>query len=1204
MLLMCASQSYSHLPKFFSRLTITLLSIGITLLLHGGRQVEAIVPFVRSTLQRNHPQRAVNDIYHRVFSDPAVPPFARSKSHARPLHMASSSATSKANIMYQKIVRPPADVPPALFLGNLVEYLQDRFQLPANLPMVYEPQPDTSDVLSWDSPLSPCSSETRMDVQVVGIFTNNDASVLVPDMAMVVVSKDPKPPKSRLAPMMRNLFIDSEKRILRALDRGLDDVQQGKVKFLPGATTVDNLKSVEEAIHAEIIEDMPASQSPVGGMHTIDVVVDTTAKSEDSSKSSSKAINDISAPTSSGEDYAVLAAKQAVARRSMLAEMKDSAPRTPSTGDYAVDAAKRAAASRIGEKMTTDPKLVSAASSETRDDERKVRSEGPRRFTISTPKQHAERKAAASRTNAAKKNRASNPIIDGSAASRIDEKMTTGPKTISIASSETRNDERMVHSEGPRRFTIPTPKQRAERKVVASNMNATKKSSANNPKTVGSVLDKKHKVVRNGRLKDTVTEGKVESLADAYTLGKDTRIPDAARSNGIVGSTKEAKISTKRNINLRTHETNDTETAEAELMQPFETMLEQGTETNAVDVKQTVSQSEMERDVMEAAQKIMSEMASQGVEMSPEELLRDVMTFGEQQDQENAVGRGFVSGAFEKAKELLQEQKQRRVQRVSKETGFKDISKSASGIRPNILDPDDHDDNKSVLTAEEELKRIFEAGERLADGRIDMNKYGRSDLAITDTDVKDQELVDALIASDKTVSSYARSLDDELTELEVLLDGPVKNPLFDIFSGPEVYNPNVDAETAVNWPGAQPGTKDLRLPKELDEAIKQAKFAGEVLTKMNEVQGANGPQFFSGERELTSQQVENLRSVLNEAVEIGLVRDPLDYLEQRSRLQMVVDELWNQPEERFREISSSYMDLLLSDNFVALVKERLEAMADRDLDARRRGDDSLEENHARERLILGHLVESAQLLLKEVRALGAELEASQLEIVRSICQVAMDPSHQTEEETATALTDAVRDMRPLLDNAFVAYLKYAIAEEEGRLARAGLLDDPDHNVWLFVLKIVQQGVYTEISRGINRYIEHIWYVLRMKTKTERRMLLSKIIEKLPTMDVRPFVQVVDNIVASLGDSARGEFDGYNEIGEMTNKLLQLHRDVKELLPPERIQLMSRDADEWAAKQKKLLLDKRKVAQQRLQASRDATDYDHEIRRRGEIERIT
>jgi DNA primase catalytic subunit len=125
----------------------------------------------------------------------------------------------------------------------------------------------------------------------------------------------------------------------------------------------------------------------------------------------------------------------------------------------------------------------------------------------------------------------------------------------------------------------------------------------------------------------------------------------------------------------------------------------------------------------------------------------------------------------------------------------------------------------------------------------------------------------------------------------------------------------------------------------------------------------------------------------------------------------------------------------------------------------------------------------------------------------------------------------------------------------------------------------------------------------METKTERRMLLSKIIDNLPTMDVRPFVQVVDKIVASLGDSAKGEFDGY-VLGEMTNKILQLRRDVKELLPPERIQLMSRDADEWAEKQKQRLREQRKVTKQRLKAAQDTTDYDDEIRLRGEMERMT
>jgi hypothetical protein len=92
----------------------------------------------------------------------------------------------------------------------------------------------------------------------------------------------------------------------------------------------------------------------------------------------------------------------------------------------------------------------------------------------------------------------------------------------------------------------------------------------------------------------------------------------------------------------------------------------------------------------------------------------------------------------------------------------------------------------------------------------------------------------------------------------------------------------------------------------------------------------------------------------------------------------------------------------------------------------------------------------------------------------------------------------------------------------------------------------------------------------------------------------------------LGDGARGEFDGVTDLGEMTNKLLQLHREVQELLPPKRIAVKSRDADEWAARQKKRLLEMRKVGEQRLQAAKDVAgrqDEVDEIGRRGEVERI-
>jgi len=125
----------------------------------------------------------------------------------------------------------------------------------------------------------------------------------------------------------------------------------------------------------------------------------------------------------------------------------------------------------------------------------------------------------------------------------------------------------------------------------------------------------------------------------------------------------------------------------------------------------------------------------------------------------------------------------------------------------------------------------------------------------------------------------------------------------------------------------------------------------------------------------------------------------------------------------------------------------------------------------------------------------------------------------------------------------------------------------------------------------------------METKSQRRALLSEFIDVMPTLDVRPFVQVIDNIASSLGDAAKGEIDPV-ALGEMTNKILQLHRDLHDLLPPERIDLMARDADEWAAKQKKRILDQRRDAQKRLASAESSEDYGLDgSMRRGEVERF-
>ena len=652
----------------------------------------------------------------------------------------------------------------------------------------------------------------------------------------------------------------------------------------------------------------------------------------------------------------------------------------------------------------------------------------------------------------------------------------------------------------------------------------------------------------------------------------------------------------KRNLNVRVVDGKETE----ELSIPSDDAGVNIKKEELQPSATTTRQEEIEMENFKQASKVLDDLANQGTDMTPEDLLRDILKFDEEQKKKEEPGSGFVSGAFEKAKELLEDRsQQRQTKSMNQEVGVKERvgSTTPPGLKKNFED----------MTPEEQLKAMFAAGQQMADGRIteSLEKNQGSNVGMQRKQTTEED-VDQLIAQEKSISGHARILDEELAELELCInptpgeewDGPMQNPLFDIMSGPEVYNPNVELDT-VNYPGALPGTKEVKLPKQLDEAVKQAQFAAGVLENLKTIEkkdenGCDTLQYFSGKKELTAEQVKALQKLVTEASEIGIINDPINLMAERSRLQLILDELWNQPEERFQEIASNYKDLLLSDNFVRLVRERLALMVERDLEALRKDDETLKESHERERKILGQLVNYAQLLVKEARALGAELEAQQLEIIRSICKVAMDPSHTTEEETAIALSDAVRDMRPLLDDVFVAYLKYAVAEEEARLARAGILDDPDYNQWLFVLKIVQQGVYKEIAVSINRYIEHIWYVLRMETPRQRRCLLEMLVDDMPTMDVRPFAQVVDNIVCSLGDGTKGEFDGVVPLGEMTNKLLQLHRDLKEVLPPERIALKSRDADEWAARQKKLLLEQRKLGEQRLQAAKDVDYREDEI----------
>jgi len=1161
-------------------------------------------------------------------------------------------------VVYQKVMKSPTtDVygrGNPVFLGHLVEYLQEHFEIPDTLPMVYESMPlssattdsatdgdgdgDDKSIVIWDSPMSYNPDVTRLYLEVIAIYTDDPeieksamseqqqqrqqqqqqqerravSATTVPTMAMVVVRKTNLlllTEQTKISPMMQNLFDDSEKRILKALDRGLDDFVAGKIIALDSSRKQDdddnnnndddNNNNASSKTTTTPTRQIRTSSSQEVLQTAQDAMIEELLESATDIHSSVKDSSDSSDNDNHKKDDDIVDAdftrveeeKESTTKKQQQQQKSKTTKKTETLSDldssssqgYAIRAAAKVAAERNQNKTT---KKADKQNNDENVD-----------FAVAAAQKIAKQKdkqAAAWNSNSSKESSNSPAAVAGAAAVKEmrTKSIVEAPATKSSVPEESSG---LIADGGGHdrtfRTTFSTPKSFAAKQ----GQGGIQKKQANNNAIKGT-KSTNTKMSTSGNQK----EPKKRKL-NLKVVDKDDLEDDASDDKKEISSNKKSNKKVDPNLSKTFVSTN-------------------------VKQNKTGPSIPSDQDIMKTAQDVMSELAEQGTDMTAEEMLESVLKFGEKEKQNNEVGSGFVSGAFEMAKELLQEQKRKRDSRTNQqqqqqvETEYMGFEKEASKAKdaPQVKE-------REISSEEEELRKMFEAGERLADGRITIATRGGDKVPAMSEE--EEEQVDELIANEKSVSDHARVLDDELAELEVQIrqtpgeenDGPSfeKSPLFDVFSGPEVYDPNVDPEEAVNWPGARPGTStkavEAKLPKELGEAVKYAKFASEVMQKLEARVDGDKTSYFVGNRELSEEQVNSLQAVVTESVEMGIIPNPLVLMEERARLQLVLDELRSQPEERFREILENYKELLLSDNFVDLIRERLQSMADRDLEAlRQRSDDDdtdveLERAHARERAILGQLVVNAQLLLKEARALGAELEAQQIEVIRSICKVAMDPSHSTEEEAEAALTDAVRDMRPLFDEMFVAYLKYAVAEEEGRLARAGVLDDPEHNQWLFVLKIVQQGVYAEIAKGINRYITHLWYILRMETATERKMLLAKLIDVMPTLDVRPFVRVVDNIVGSLGEAAKGEFDGGYELGKMTNKLMQLHRDVKELLPPERIDMMSRDADEWAARQKKRMLEQRNLTKQRLKAARETESYDEEIEallgKRGEFERF-
>ena len=150
------------------------------------------------------------------------------------------------DVIYQKVLRARSKESANSFLLDLITYLQSMYELPDGLTMPYEMEiPDNEEnneesssseknraILIMDSPLADDATQARIEVEVIGIFPDSEEDgsnehSAVPTMAMVALKKIKSEDTSNS--VTQGLFADCEKRIIQSFDRGLQELEEGRV---------------------------------------------------------------------------------------------------------------------------------------------------------------------------------------------------------------------------------------------------------------------------------------------------------------------------------------------------------------------------------------------------------------------------------------------------------------------------------------------------------------------------------------------------------------------------------------------------------------------------------------------------------------------------------------------------------------------------------------------------------------------------------------------------------------------------------------------------------------------------------------------------------------------------------------------------------------------------------------------------------------
>ena len=253
---------------------------------------------------------------------------------------------------------------------------------------------------------------------------------------------------------------------------------------------------------------------------------------------------------------------------------------------------------------------------------------------------------------------------------------------------------------------------------------------------------------------------------------------------------------------------------------------------------------------------------------SPEDFAKQILDFANNEAQKDKDGSGFAEGVFQAARDIVKEK--------------------PVGVFEN--------DFEQKSAEEEELRRLFEAGRDMVEGKMTKAaKEGTNDILYS---VEDQP----------------KPVEKDLAQLEVQIlrnswDEPIDpSERLDLFAPPPSFEGELFDASSVNYPGAIPGSKHVNMHDDLKQAVDYAKYAAKTIMSLEEeIDTETGSvKYYRNGIEMPISDVSKMQKTVNDAARIGIIDDPREILAEKGRLQMLVEEVSRYPDDRFSEIVDEY----------------------------------------------------------------------------------------------------------------------------------------------------------------------------------------------------------------------------------------------------------------------------------------------------------